>query len=163
MKYFIKHPEKPKWYKYVIIAITTTIVLYMAFMGAYFVTSEPSFCTLCHEVKLYVISWRNSPHKNVKCMYCHEFRGFVGKLDSKIRGTNFVYQYFTGQYTVFYKGKVFDQNCAGCHLGDYYNYKTTPRLNMNHYKLLKEKRSCIDCHRETGHKTRLFSSEKFKK
>lgn len=163
MKYFIKSPAKPIWYKYVIIAASTLAMLYLAFMGAYFITSEPSFCSLCHEVKPYVNSWRNSPHKNVKCLYCHEFRGFVGKIDSKTRGSNFVYQQITGQYTVFIKGKVFDQNCVGCHLGDYYNYKTAPRLNMKHYKLIKEKRSCIGCHRETGHKTCLFSAVKFKK
>lgn len=163
MKYHPTTPSKSKWYKYLAMALAVPVILYLVFMGAYFATSQPSFCRLCHEVSPYVTSWRSSPHKGVKCLYCHEFRGFIGKLDSKIRGTNYVYQQITGQYTVTFKGKVFDANCAGCHLGDYYNYKSVPRLNMKHYQFIKQKKSCLECHMETGHKTGLFTSDKFKK
>lgn len=152
-----------KWYKYFLLVGSFLALFYLAFMIAYFPTSEPDFCSLCHQVKPYVRAWKESPHKNVKCLYCHEFRGALGKLHSKSRGVNYVYQYFTGQYTVFAQAQIFEGNCIACHLGDYYNYRKTVKLDEKHYSLIKENKSCLECHRETGHKTNLFSKDKFKK
>lgn len=164
MKYFLKDIKSPTkiWKKALLIITGIAIGLYLLFMGLYFPTSEPSFCASCHQVIPYVTSWRQSPHKDVKCLYCHEFRGFVGKLHSKTRGLNFVYQQWTGQYTIFSKGQVFEQNCIGCHLGDYYNYRKTKRLDSKHYNFIKNDRSCLECHRNSGHEVNIFSKQKFK-
>jgi len=130
--------------------------LYFIFMIAYFATSEPSFCSSCHLVKPYVYSWRKSPHRNIKCLYCHEPRGFLGKLHSKSRGLNYVYQWATDQYSVINNPIVFQQNCIACHLGDYPGHSDAPKLNnskTNHYEILIKKISCLKCHSKTGHET----------
>ncbi len=149
------------WKKGALIISVTVLLLYTAFMALYFPTSEPSFCGTCHEIKKYVASWRRSPHQDVKCLYCHEFRGFFGKLHSKSRGLNYVYQQLTGQYTIIAEAIVFEQNCIACHLGDYYNYPDTVRLDSKHYQWLKSDRKCLECHRETGHGINLFSKKDF--
>jgi nitrate/TMAO reductase-like tetraheme cytochrome c subunit len=146
-----------------LIIAVVAIGLYLLFMGVYLPTSEPSFCTSCHEIKPYMNSWRNSAHNNVKCLYCHEFRGFVGKLHSKTRGLNYLYQQWTGQYTILTKGQIFEHNCIACHLGDYWNYPNTKKLDMRHFGYIKQNKSCSLCHREPGHKAKIFSSDKFKK
>ena len=163
MKYFLTN-KKPQT-KWKMLLIITGIVLgsYLLFMGLYFPTSEPSFCASCHEIKSYVQTWRQLPHHDVKCLYCHEFRGFVGKLHSKSRGLNYVYQQWTGQYTIITTAQVFEQNCIACHLGDYWNYPKTKHLDEKHYNFIKQDKPCIQCHREIGHKVNIFSIEKFGK
>lgn len=69
-------------------------------------------------------------------MRCHEFRGFLGKIDSKARGLNYYYATVTNQYTMPGGAKVFEQNCIGCHLGDYRQFPEATRLSneaANHY------------------------------
>lgn len=162
MKNYIDGPPKT-WKKALLMLALTSLFSYVFFMGVYFVTSEPAFCNSCHEVKPYVPAWKVSVHKEVKCLYCHEFRGFLGKLHSKARGLNYVYQQWTGQYsTVLSKALIFEQNCIACHLGDNHNYPKTKRLNSKHFGFIKADRSCLECHRSTGHAVNIFSKSKFK-
>lgn len=151
-----------KWQKTSLLIVFVILLSYIAFMVPYFITSEPSFCGLCHEVKPYVTSWNDSAHKEVKCLFCHEYRGFVGKLHSKSRGLNYVYQHLTGQYTIITRAQIFEQNCIACHLGDYSSYPKATRLDRKHFDFIKNNKPCLDCHRETGHKINIFSREKFK-
>lgn len=158
----INSPTKT-WKRAVLLIGATCIGLYLLFMAAYYATSVPSFCGACHEVKPYYASWKESPHKDVPCLYCHEYRGFLGKVHSKARGLNYTYQQWTGQYTIITKAWIAEQNCIACHLGDYWNYPEAPRMGKDQYAYIKQNRSCLECHRETGHKVNLFSDEKFKK
>lgn len=164
MKYFLKENKSlpATWRKVVLIIILVAAGTYVAFMGAYYATSFPSFCDSCHQIKPYYLSWNKSPHNDVGCLYCHEFRGFLGKLHSKSRGLNYVYQQWTGQYTIITQAQIFEQNCIACHLGDYWNYPETKRLDRRHYEFIKSDKSCLHCHRNAGHKVNIFSSEKFK-
>lgn len=150
-----------KWQRISLIAVLSLVVGYISFMSLYFITSEPKFCTLCHDTAPYVTSWKKSPHHKVKCLYCHEPRGFLGKIHSKSRGLNFVYQQWTGQYTIFAAGLVFEQNCIACHLGDYGNFPEAPKLDINHYNYLKQDLSCVKCHRDGAHDVNIFTDEKF--
>lgn len=138
------------------------IMFYVLFMTGYFITSTPPFCSACHEVAPYVASWRQTSHKDVPCLYCHEMRGFVGKLESKSRGLNYLYQQWTGQYTIIVRAKIFEQNCIACHLGDYYNFPKAVRMDYKHHDLIKKDVPCLRCHRSTGHKINIFTKEKFK-
>lgn len=166
MKYYKKSnidvkPRK-KWKRYLVFGVSTLSAIYLIFMGFYYVTSEPSFCNSCHEMVPYVTSWSNSPHKQVKCMFCHEKRGVLGKLDSKARGLNDVYLQATGQYSVLFEAEVFQRNCASCHLGDYGNYPNTIRLDERHKQYIKKYGSCIECHEAPGHKLGLISDKRFR-
>jgi cytochrome c nitrite reductase small subunit len=154
-------------FKKVFIIIGGTLLFtYILFMALYFPTSEPSFCGTCHLVKPYVTSWRESPHKTVKCLFCHEPRGFFGKFHSKSRGLNYVYQQATNQYTALDRAVIFELNCIACHLGDNKQHPNAIKLtnkSVNHYQIIMKKTSCLKCHAETGHKNRFYLNPEFKK
>lgn len=149
-----------KAYRYALIGIGVVVGLYIAFMGAYYVTSTPGYCTTCHEAKPYVKSWKQSPHRNVKCEGCHEQRGFLGKIQYKARGLNAAYIHLTGQYSgLLGTSQVFEQNCIDCHFGGYRRFPNASKLDRKHYNYVKEGRSCLECHRKTGHEKALVSEE----
>lgn len=167
MKYHIKdfgnkqHILEKRWFRSLLIVGSVLVISYLLFMGTYLVVSQPKACGLCHDVKPYVDSWKSSPHKDVQCLYCHERRGFMGKLDSMQRGLNDLYVGLTHQYTVFREAKVFEENCISCHLGNYRKFRNTKKLDDKHYNFIIEKRSCNECHSQTGHKSRIFPKKKF--
>ncbi|MDW7650690.1 MAG: NapC/NirT family cytochrome c [Bacillota bacterium] len=143
-----------------LLGIGAILVFYMLFMTTYYVTSHPTrFCNRCHFLEPYVESWEASPHNDVNCLHCHEMRGFVGKIEAKSRGLNYLYQTITRQYSLPIQAKIFEQNCFSCHVGDYRNFpQATPLGNssVNHYDLVREDRSCLECHRDAGHGLNLL-------
>ena len=156
---------KKVWFT--VLAIAATIVLiYVLFMAGYYATSQPRFCGSCHFIEPYVSSWEAAPHNGFNCLHCHEMPGFVGKLESKSRGLNYLYTTITNQYTLPGNAKIFEQNCIGCHLQDYPGYENAPDLYTakgDHYEFIKEKRSCLECHRNTSHGRNLMLKPDFEK
>ncbi|MEL7563496.1 MAG: NapC/NirT family cytochrome c [Dehalobacterium sp.] len=141
-----------------LISFITLLGLYAAFMLVYFPTSEPSFCSRCHLVKPYVQSWEKKSHHDVKCLFCHENRGYFGKIDSKARGLNYVYLTFTNQEVpIIAEAKIFEQNCIKCHLDGNKKYPQAPKIDQKQINDLKQDKSCLECHRDTGHDVNIFS------
>ncbi|MBC2722879.1 NapC/NirT family cytochrome c [Desulfosporosinus sp.] len=153
------------WKKGVLLVGLSFIGLYALFQVAYYATSVPSFCGSCHEVTQYVTSWQTSAHKNFNCMECHQPSGELGKFHAKARGLNYVFQHFSGDYTIPTSAPIFEQNCIQCHLGDNKAYPTIRLKNtskVNHYKTIRKSQSCLECHRETGHSTDIYLSKDLK-
>lgn len=153
------------WKKSVLIVGILLVSLYALFQAGYYATSAPSFCASCHEVEQYVTSWQISAHKNFNCLECHQPSGELGKFHAKARGLNYVFQHFSGDYTVPTRAHIFEQNCLECHLGDnkaYPTQKLTNTLKVNHYETIKKSQSCLECHRETGHATDIYLSPDLK-
>ena len=155
------------WKKVLLIFCIFLGVSYALFQIGYVVTSSPSFCARCHEVKPYVTSWKESPHKDVTCLDCHQPRGELGKFHSKSRGLNYLLQHMSGNFTVITKAIVFEGNCIACHLGDMKKHTdATPLANsseINHYESINANESCLKCHRTTGHETDILLDEDFRK
>jgi cytochrome c nitrite reductase small subunit len=143
------------------------VVGYLLFQVGYVLTSFPSFCASCHEVKPYVTSWKESPHQNVTCLDCHQPRGELGKFQAKARGLNYVFQHFSGNYTVITSAQIFEGNCIACHLGDMKSHpdavKLTNSSKANHYEIIKNQESCLQCHRDIGHETDILLTPEFRK
>ena len=142
------------------------VVSFLLFMGTYYATSSPEFCSGCHFLKPYVVSWETSPHEDVHCFKCHEFPGPPGMLHSKSRGIAYVYQtYISKDYTVPTRGIVFESNCIRCHLGDYQEFENAPRMKTqptNHLEIVKKDKSCLDCHNTVGHDINIGLEQEFK-
>lgn len=155
------------WKKVMLGFFVVFLVGYAVFQIGYFATSSPSFCAKCHEVKPYVTSWKESPHKDVTCLDCHQPRGELGKFHSKARGLNYLLQQLSGNYTVPTKAIIFEGNCIACHFGDMKKHTdATPLANsskINHYESIRANESCLKCHRNTGHETDILVNEDFKK
>jgi len=144
-------------FKIHLITFIVLLSLFTTFLLVYSHTSEPEFCSSCHFIAPYVASWKNQPHREVKCLFCHENRGFLGKIDSKSRGTNYVYMTITNQYSSFItEGKIFPQNCVACHIGDNKKYPQAKILDSTHIDYMKQNRSCPECHQNPGHEINIF-------
>lgn len=154
------------WKKLVLAMGILIVSSYILFEIGYHATSGPSFCAKCHEVKKYVTSWQTTAHKNINCLECHQPRGELGKFHAKARGLNYVFQHFSGDYTVPTRAVISDTNCIECHLGDRKTFQSAIRLKntskVNHYEIIKKSQSCLDCHRDTGHAVDIYLSPDLK-
>lgn len=154
------------WRKAILGVGISLVGLYALFQVGYYATSYPTFCGSCHEVKPYVDSWKTSAHKNVNCLKCHQPAGELGKFQAKARGTNYVFQHFSGDYSVPTRATIFEQNCIECHLGDDKTQTNAIRLantpKVNHYETIKHSQSCLECHREMGHAVDIMLSPDLK-
>ena len=54
--------------------------------GLFKVSETPFFCGLCHNMKIYVESWKASSHRNVDCIKCHYKPGFVEPPEGEVAG-----------------------------------------------------------------------------
>lgn len=148
------------WKKLILLISALFVGAYILFQIGYVATSGPSFCARCHEVEGYVTSWKDYAHKDVKCLQCHQPRGELGKFHAKARGLNYVFQHFSKDYTIPTEAVMSDQNCIQCHLGDDKSYPDAPNLKntskADHYDLIKASRSCLECHRDSGHDIDIY-------
>ncbi|MCW3490125.1 cytochrome c3 family protein [Dethiobacter alkaliphilus] len=155
---------KTVW-KIILLVLGVAVGLYLLFTGVYYATyGAVGFCNRCHIIEPYVTSWEEQPHSEVNCMFCHEMRGFVGKLESQARGINNMYQFVTGQYSAPKEGRVFEQNCFSCHVGDFRQFPQAAKLirgDKKHYEIIQENRSCLECHRDVGHGLNLLITPDF--
>lgn len=154
-------------WKKIILGVGITLVgLYALFQVGYYATSYPLFCASCHEIKQYAASWQGSVHKSVNCLECHQPRGELGKFHAKARGLNYVFQHFSGDYTVPTRAIISDQNCLECHLGDNPAFPQALRLKntakVNHYQTIRKAQSCLDCHRDIGHAVDIYLNSDLK-
>lgn len=146
--------------KILLVTSIVLIILYVLFQIGYVATSGPSFCARCHEVEKYVTSWETSAHQDITCLECHQPRGELGKFHAKARGLNYLFQHFSGDYTIPTRAVISDQNCIQCHLGDQKSLPDTIRLKntskVNHYETIRTSQSCLECHRNAGHDVKLY-------
>lgn len=155
----------------IILSIFTVFILFIvgygAFMGVYHYTSQPEFCSKCHYVNPYVVSWEESPHKDINCLQCHEPSGPLGKLHSKGRGLNYYLMDKTGNHAdvITETAYINERNCIVCHTLENNNYSTAPRINrtgFDHFESIKNNVKCINCHENTGHSTEINLEERIK-
>ncbi|KJS80044.1 MAG: hypothetical protein JM58_19230 [Peptococcaceae bacterium BICA1-8] len=149
-----------------IILVVISLLGYGSFMGVYYYTSTPEFCSGCHYVEPYVTSWNNSPHKEVNCMNCHEPTGSLGKLHSKARGLNYYISDITGNYIepIIDAPFISDARCFGCHIGQIKGYPNAIKItnNRDHLGYIKNEQKCSSCHIETGHEINIGVNKLFK-
>ena len=46
-------------------------------------SETPFFCGMCHNMKVYVDSWKSSSHRQVDCIECHYKPGLANHLKGK--------------------------------------------------------------------------------
>jgi len=154
------------WKKVLLGVGISAVCLYALFQVGYYSTSNPLFCGSCHEVNKYYTSWQTSAHQNVNCLECHQPRGELAKFHAKARGLNYVFQHFSGDYTIPTSAVVSDQNCIECHLGDNKSFPGAAKLantdKVSHYDTIKNAQSCSNCHRTTGHDVDIYLTKDFR-
>jgi cytochrome c nitrite reductase small subunit len=131
----------------------------LATWGMHF-TSQPNFCSNCHEIKPQVVSWNVGGHKGVPCLDCHSNPGTFGYVSRKLKGLGEVYLHFTNQIPAVLVSKINTETCIQCHTGQRSDYPQAKNINLvsgpqapkvSHKEVLTNKTSCITCHRYTAH------------
>lgn len=81
------------------------------------VTSQPSFCGSCHEIKSAYDRWKASTHQRVKCVECHVRPGFVNYVKAKFEAAYYIYAHVTDIYPhpVVLKREIANEVCLRCH------------------------------------------------
>jgi hypothetical protein len=127
----------------------------VAVTAAYKVSETPWFCGTCHNMKVYVDSWKTSTHKNVPCLACHYKPGLWNHLVGKWQDGQVSLVYFvTGKVITRPHAEIDDVSClqSGCHKREDLNKEIVfQNVIFNHVQHLdKMKRDiqlrCTTCH-----------------
>jgi hypothetical protein len=95
----------------VVIAVTIGAVAFVEY------SAQPGFCTNCHIMEPYYVSWATSSHSDVKCIECHYAPGIKAEAMGKLQAANQVVKYVTGAYGLQPWAEIDDAAClrSGCH------------------------------------------------
>ena len=144
--------------KLLIIISGSAVLLLFLIVIAMELTSRPSFCASCHEIKPLVTAWAVNPHKDVQCLDCHADPGLTGYVTRKIGGLRELYLHQTQSNPVL-KASINVENCIQCHTGKR-NYPNAKNISLSsgalapkvsHEGVLKAQTSCLACHRTVAH------------
>lgn len=107
--------RKRRWPFILLLTLGPFLLLFAA--AAEF-TSHSRFCSVCHYMKPFYQSWKESSHGNIECSVCHYPPGMRSFFRVKLEGLNQVFRYWTKLYL---KSKPWaeipDESCLreGCH------------------------------------------------
>ncbi len=145
--------------KILLLSTLATIVLLGAIIEAMHFTSQPNFCSSCHEMKSQVSAWSTNPHSDITCLSCHSTPGTIGYVTAKVNGLSQVFIHATNQVPSKIEAKVNPAACIACHTGNS-EYPTAKNIklesgdlapSMPHAQIIKENTSCLECHKLVGH------------
>jgi hypothetical protein len=131
------------------------ILMILASWGLWTYSETPSFCGLCHNMEIYVNSWKTSSHRDVACIKCHYEPGFGPHLRAKLRDIQLGLAYIiTGRGIKKPHHEVSDVSCLrkGCHAkADIRENMIFKNVVFNHSRHLGELRRgkrlrCNTCH-----------------
>jgi hypothetical protein len=138
------------------IFILFCIVIFLVILGGLLRFTESStFCGLCHQMNVYMESWRASSHKQVACTKCHYEPGFLNHLRGKwVDGQVSLAYFLSWKRPSMPHAQISDASClhGGCHKiedlkGDMI-YKNVAFSHDKHLGELKRemKLRCTTCH-----------------
>jgi len=131
------------------------IVLIVVLIVGYKFSETPTFCGLCHDMKVYVDSWKASSHSFASCAECHYEPGFLNHLKGKWRDGQVSLVFFiTGKGPTKPHAEIGDATCLreGCHQKEDLRKEIIfKNVAFDHGKHLEELRRgkklrCTTCH-----------------
>ena len=141
-------------------------------------TESSTFCGLCHQMNVYMESWRTSSHKRVACTKCHYEPGFLNHLKGKwVDGQVSLAYFISGKRPSTPHAQISDASCLqkGCHkIEDLQKDMVYKNVAFSHKKHLGELRRemqlrCTSCHAQlvqgvhlTVHETNCFICHYYK-
>jgi hypothetical protein len=131
------------------------ICFFVIVAAAYKVSEQPFFCGICHNMKVYVDSWKASKHRTVACIACHYKPGFMNHLKGKWKDGQLSLVYFiTGKGPTKPHAEIDDASClqSGCHaksdLKKDIVFKNVVFNHSRHLEQMKRQKQlrCTTCH-----------------
>jgi len=142
--------------KGIIIFLCLCLVCFVVVVATLFKLSEsPVFCGQCHNMKVYVESWKASKHRDVTCVKCHYKPGLANHLKGKWQDGQLSVVYFiTGKSPTRPHAEIDDASClqAGCHkrsdLKDAMVFKNVLFSHPQHIEQMRRQKQlrCTTCH-----------------
>jgi len=118
-------------------------------------TESSTFCGLCHQMNVYMESWRTSSHRHVTCTKCHYEPGLLNHLRGKwVDGQVSLAYFLSGKKPSRPHAEINDSSCLqkGCHkieeLQKDMVYKNVAFSHGKHIEELRRgmKLRCTSCH-----------------
>ena len=131
------------------------LVFLVILVGLLKFTESSTFCGLCHQMNVYMASWRASSHRRVACTKCHYEPGFLNHLRGKwIDGQVSLAYFLSGKRPSMPHAQISDASCLqkGCHkIEDLQGDMIYKNVAFSHRKHLGELRRgmelrCASCH-----------------
>jgi len=131
------------------------LVFLVILVGLLKFTESSTFCGLCHQMNVYMASWRASSHRHVVCTKCHYEPGFLNHLKGKwVDGQVSLAYFLSGKRPSTPHAQISDTSCLqkGCHkiegLQGNVIYKNVAFSHDNHLGELRRgmKLRCTSCH-----------------
>jgi hypothetical protein len=122
-------------------------------VGLFKLSETPFFCGLCHNMKVYVDSWKASKHRDVSCIKCHYKPGLANHLKGKWQDGQLSLVYFvTGKSPTKPHAEIDDASCLQCHKrSDLKNEMVFKNVLFSHPRHIEQMRRqkqlrCTTCH-----------------
>lgn len=131
------------------------LVFFVFLIGLLKFTESSTFCGLCHQMNVYMDSWRASSHRQVACTKCHYEPGFLNHLRGKwVDGQVSLAYFLSGKRPSTPHAQISDASCLqkGCHkINDLQGDMIYKNVAFSHGKHLGELRRgmklrCTSCH-----------------
>ena len=131
------------------------LVFLVILVGLLKFTESATFCGLCHQMNVYMDSWRASSHRHVVCTKCHYEPGFLNHLKGKwVDGQVSLAYFLSGKRPSTPHAQISDASCLqkGCHkIEDLQGDMVYKNVAFSHNKHLGELRRgmklrCTSCH-----------------
>jgi hypothetical protein len=124
-------------------------------VAAYKISETPWFCGVCHNMTVYVDSWKASSHRKVGCIECHYKPGLVNHFKGKWKDGQLSLVYFiTGKSPTKAHAEIDDSSClqSGCHRKESLKqdlvFKNVVFNHSQHIEQMKRQKQlrCTTCH-----------------
>ncbi len=131
------------------------LAFFVILVGLLKFTESSTFCGLCHQMNVYMESWRTSSHRHVACTKCHYEPGFLNHLKGKwVDGQVSLAYFLSGKRPSAPHAQISDASCLqkGCHkIEDLQGDMIYKNVAFSHGKHLGELRRgmklrCASCH-----------------
>ncbi|MEW6189118.1 MAG: NapC/NirT family cytochrome c [Actinomycetota bacterium] len=132
------------------IGITLVIILVLLASAMYY-SSLPNFCRSCHTMKGEYYAWKESPHKKVNCLSCHQQPGVLGLCMEKTRMTSMIISQLRRSYKEPITAMVRDESCLSCHSDITQEKKIRYTIRVSHKEILDSGYKCTNCHNTIAH------------
>jgi len=146
-----KPPKKLTKKQMVIRAGITLSIILILFASAMYYSSLPSFCRSCHIMKGEYYAWRESPHKGITCLSCHQKRGVLGLCMEKMRMTSMILSQLRKSYKEPITAVVWNESCLSCHSDVTQEKKIRYTIRVSHKETLDGGYKCTHCHNTIAH------------
>lgn len=145
----------------VLLLIIGALVLAGGAAGYRYIGSNQFCAYKCHQMTTRGATWRQSSHKDIKCITCHSEPGFIGEMKAHIDGLHYLKSFLqdtTTHGTIFAtKGNAARlKSCVYCHPVDGLPDETEALQIYHGRHVVDNGLQCTDCHQDAIHGSLSF-------